>query len=272
MTREQSHPTPHDEWAWAHHDAAARFHHHVRQHLEHGVRSRHRRGWPPFDAPDFARRLRWPRRLRAAGSARAGVPPAATSALRSSSSSPRSRRTATRSFRSSSAEATAPGGRAPDRSTPRCSSSRTKDWSAPSRLMAAVACLRADRHRSRGGDQTRRRPRALGGSGRLSRWRPSRSSRPGLPVACRHLAGQPHRRRRAHRGGAEHPARGSPEDLPAPCGQRVPFREDRGLTTGTCRRRSRRWAHAQQRRDHRRRDSLPSQQPGVARVRPSRRR
>ena len=53
MTRERSHPTSHDEWGWAHHDAAARFHH-VRQHLEHGVRSRHRRGWPPFDAPDFA--------------------------------------------------------------------------------------------------------------------------------------------------------------------------------------------------------------------------
>lgn len=54
MTRERSHPTPDDTWAWTRRDAAARFHHHVRQHLEQGVRSRHRRGWPPFDAPDFA--------------------------------------------------------------------------------------------------------------------------------------------------------------------------------------------------------------------------
>jgi DNA-binding PadR family transcriptional regulator len=54
MTRERSRPTPHDEWARAGHDAATRFHHHVREHLEHGARNRHRRGWPPFDVPDFA--------------------------------------------------------------------------------------------------------------------------------------------------------------------------------------------------------------------------
>ena len=54
MTRERPEPTLHDERTWAHHDTAARFHHHVREHLEHGVRNRHRRGWPPFDAPDFA--------------------------------------------------------------------------------------------------------------------------------------------------------------------------------------------------------------------------
>src|SRR4029077_18858701 len=41
-------------WAAAHHEAAARFHHHIRRHLEHGARDRHRRGWPPFDAGDFA--------------------------------------------------------------------------------------------------------------------------------------------------------------------------------------------------------------------------
>jgi DNA-binding PadR family transcriptional regulator len=53
MTREHPHPTSRDERDWARHDAATRFHHHVREHLEHGPRSRHRRGWPPFDAPDF---------------------------------------------------------------------------------------------------------------------------------------------------------------------------------------------------------------------------
>jgi DNA-binding PadR family transcriptional regulator len=54
MTRDHSQHTPHGEWAASHHDAAARFHHHVREHLESGARGRHRRGWPPFDAPDFA--------------------------------------------------------------------------------------------------------------------------------------------------------------------------------------------------------------------------
>lgn len=54
MTREHPHTNPHQDWAATHHEAAARFHHHVREHLEHGVRNRHRRGWPPFDAPDFA--------------------------------------------------------------------------------------------------------------------------------------------------------------------------------------------------------------------------
>jgi DNA-binding PadR family transcriptional regulator len=54
MIREESHPNPRDEWAWARHDAAARFHHHVREHLRPDARHRHRRGWPPFDAPDFA--------------------------------------------------------------------------------------------------------------------------------------------------------------------------------------------------------------------------
>ena len=32
------------------------------------------------------------------------------------------------------------------------------------------------------------------------------------------------------------PPRGAPQAVPAPCRQRVPVREDRGLTTGTCRR------------------------------------
>src|ERR1700690_2424565 len=54
MTREQPKPTLRAERVWPHHDTAARFHHHVHEHLEHGVRNRHRRGWPPFDAPDFA--------------------------------------------------------------------------------------------------------------------------------------------------------------------------------------------------------------------------
>jgi len=54
MTRERSHPHLHEEWARARHDMATRFHHHVREHLEQGARHRHRRGWPPFDAPDFA--------------------------------------------------------------------------------------------------------------------------------------------------------------------------------------------------------------------------
>ena len=54
MTRDHSQHTPHGEWAASHHDAASRFHHHVREHLEGGSRGRHRRGWPPFDAPDFA--------------------------------------------------------------------------------------------------------------------------------------------------------------------------------------------------------------------------
>jgi DNA-binding PadR family transcriptional regulator len=54
MTREHTQQHPHDEWTGSRHDAAARFHHHVREHLEQGARGRHRRGWPPFDAPDFA--------------------------------------------------------------------------------------------------------------------------------------------------------------------------------------------------------------------------
>jgi DNA-binding PadR family transcriptional regulator len=53
MTREHPYPDPHN-WATTRQEAAARFHHHVREHLEHGARNRHRRGWPPFDAPDFA--------------------------------------------------------------------------------------------------------------------------------------------------------------------------------------------------------------------------
>ena len=54
MTREHPRPISHDDWARTRHEAAARFHHHVREHLEHGARNRHRRGWPPFDAPDFS--------------------------------------------------------------------------------------------------------------------------------------------------------------------------------------------------------------------------
>jgi DNA-binding PadR family transcriptional regulator len=54
MTRHHSQHTARGEWAASHHEAAARFHHHVREHLEGGARGRHRRGWPPFDAPDFA--------------------------------------------------------------------------------------------------------------------------------------------------------------------------------------------------------------------------
>ena len=53
MTREHSHHSTHEETT-SRQDAAARFHHHVREHLEHGARGRHRRGWPPFDAPEFA--------------------------------------------------------------------------------------------------------------------------------------------------------------------------------------------------------------------------
>ncbi len=52
MTREHPHHTRSEELLRQ--EAAARFHHHVREHLEHGVRGRHRRGWPPFDAPEFA--------------------------------------------------------------------------------------------------------------------------------------------------------------------------------------------------------------------------
>jgi DNA-binding PadR family transcriptional regulator len=54
MTRERTHHAPHEEWAAGRHEAATRFHHHLREHLESGARGRHRRGWPPFDAPDFA--------------------------------------------------------------------------------------------------------------------------------------------------------------------------------------------------------------------------
>jgi DNA-binding PadR family transcriptional regulator len=54
MTREHRQHDPRDEWTGSRRDAATRFHHHVREHLEQGARGRHRRGWPPFDAPDFA--------------------------------------------------------------------------------------------------------------------------------------------------------------------------------------------------------------------------
>ena len=53
MTREHSHHSSHEETT-SRHDATARFHHQVREHLEHSARGRHRRGWPPFDAPEFA--------------------------------------------------------------------------------------------------------------------------------------------------------------------------------------------------------------------------
>ncbi len=54
MTRERTHHGPHDEWAPNLKDEATRFHHRLREHLDMGARGRHRRGWPPFDAPDFA--------------------------------------------------------------------------------------------------------------------------------------------------------------------------------------------------------------------------
>src|ERR1700686_4882845 len=52
MTREHFHHTRSEESLRQ--EAAARFHHHVREHLDDGARGRHRRGWPPFDAPEFA--------------------------------------------------------------------------------------------------------------------------------------------------------------------------------------------------------------------------
>jgi DNA-binding PadR family transcriptional regulator len=60
MTREHSHEHHDEDWASDRRAAAARFHHHVREHLEHGARSRHGRGWPPFDAPEFAAALGGP--------------------------------------------------------------------------------------------------------------------------------------------------------------------------------------------------------------------
>jgi DNA-binding PadR family transcriptional regulator len=58
MTREHTHGDRNDQFDWSR-EAARRFHH-IRHHLdpgssnpERGARGRMRRGWPPFDAPDF---------------------------------------------------------------------------------------------------------------------------------------------------------------------------------------------------------------------------
>ena len=53
MTRHSTESHDHDPWERAHDEVACRLHH-IHNHVEHGARSRHRRGWPPFDAPEFA--------------------------------------------------------------------------------------------------------------------------------------------------------------------------------------------------------------------------
>jgi DNA-binding PadR family transcriptional regulator len=53
MTRHSTEHHDHDPWERAHVDVARRLHH-IREHAEHGARGRSRRGWPPFDAPEFA--------------------------------------------------------------------------------------------------------------------------------------------------------------------------------------------------------------------------
>jgi DNA-binding PadR family transcriptional regulator len=59
MTPEHAETVHHHEPDWTH-EAARRFHHHLREHLEQGARSRHRRGWPPFDPAEFAARFSGP--------------------------------------------------------------------------------------------------------------------------------------------------------------------------------------------------------------------
>jgi DNA-binding PadR family transcriptional regulator len=53
VTRHNAETHDHDPWGRAHEEVARRLHH-IRDHVEHGARNRHRRGWPPFDAPEFA--------------------------------------------------------------------------------------------------------------------------------------------------------------------------------------------------------------------------
>jgi DNA-binding PadR family transcriptional regulator len=52
MIRERHDPHARDEHGWPHLEAAHRLHH-LHDQVEHGLRNRHRRGWPPFDAADF---------------------------------------------------------------------------------------------------------------------------------------------------------------------------------------------------------------------------
>ena len=99
-----------------------------------------RRTWGPRRSPRARRAVRPVGRIRQAAAGRA--PAGATSAPRCSCSSPRSRATATGSCRRSSTAARASGARAPARSTPPSSSSRTRGSSAP-RSATAAACSRS---------------------------------------------------------------------------------------------------------------------------------